>query len=46
VPAPYNRLLQRLAAEAARRRQEPAAYGVEEIIAMGRTADTVTQQIS
>jgi len=36
VPAPYNRLLQRLAAEAARQGREPAAYTPEQVIEMGR----------
>jgi 2-dehydropantoate 2-reductase len=36
VPTPYNRLLQGLAAEAARERREPATYPVDELIEMGR----------
>jgi len=42
VAAPYNRLLQRLAAEAARERREPAMYTPEEVIEMGRAEANVT----
>jgi 2-dehydropantoate 2-reductase len=38
VPTPYNRLLQRLAAEAARTGREPAAYTPAKVIEMGRAA--------
>jgi 2-dehydropantoate 2-reductase len=41
VPTPYNRLLQRLAAEAARERREPAAYSPEQMIQMGRQEASV-----
>ena len=36
VPTPYNRLLQRLSAEAARNGQPPGAYTPEQLLAMGR----------
>jgi 2-dehydropantoate 2-reductase len=42
VPTPYNRLLQRLAAEAARERREPATWGVDELIEKGREAATLS----
>jgi 2-dehydropantoate 2-reductase len=38
VPTPYNRLLQRLAAEAAREGREPAMYTPEQVIEMGQRA--------
>jgi 2-dehydropantoate 2-reductase len=41
VPTPYNRLLQRLSAEAARARSEPAAYKPEQVIEMGRESAAV-----
>jgi 2-dehydropantoate 2-reductase len=42
VPTPYNRLLQHLAAEAARVKREPASFGVQELIEMGRQQATVS----
>jgi 2-dehydropantoate 2-reductase len=41
VPAPYNRLLQRLAAAEARERREPASYTPEQLIEMGREGAAV-----
>jgi 2-dehydropantoate 2-reductase len=42
VATPYNRLLQRLAAEAARAKRPPGAYGPEQVIEMGRAEANVT----
>ena len=38
VPAPYNRLLQRLAAQAAREQRAPGSYTVDELIAWANEA--------
>ena len=43
VPTPYNRLLQRLAAEAARERREPAAFTPEQMIELGRRETAVSR---
>jgi 2-dehydropantoate 2-reductase len=42
VPAPYNRMLQRLAAEVARERREPASYTPEELMDLGRELATLS----
>jgi 2-dehydropantoate 2-reductase len=42
VPAPYNRMLQRLAAEVARERREPASYTPDELMDLGREMATLS----
>jgi 2-dehydropantoate 2-reductase len=42
VATPYNRMLQRLAAEAARARSEPASFAPQELIERGREAATLS----